>query len=70
MLQQIKDSTFTLHGIGTTLVHLFFTVGLLVCAITFKIFVLGEDPAGYFHPQQQQQEEDKEDKPATKGKGK
>ena len=67
MLHQVKENMFTPHGIITSLVHLFFTVGLVICVAAFKIFVMGEDPAGLFHPPQQQEE--KEDKPATKGKG-
>jgi hypothetical protein len=69
MLQQIKDNLFTIHGIITTLLHLFLTIGLVLSVATFKIFVLGQDPTGYFHSQPPPQE-DKEDKPPAKGKGK
>ena len=44
MFEHIKANIFTIHGLITTLIHLFLVVGFLTCWITFKIYVLGERP--------------------------
>lgn len=44
MFENIKANIFTIHGVITTLIHLFLVVGFLTCWISFKVYVLGERP--------------------------
>jgi hypothetical protein len=44
MFEHIKTNIFTIHGIITTMLHLFLVVGFLTCWITFKIYALGQRP--------------------------
>jgi hypothetical protein len=44
MFEHIKANIFTIHGLITTLIHMFLIVGFLTCWITFKVYVLGERP--------------------------
>lgn len=48
MFQQIKDNIFTLHGLITTIIHVFLVVGFITCWITVQVEVLGNDPTAVF----------------------
>ena len=48
MFQQIKENIFTIHGLITTLIHLFLVVGFVTSWVTFQVHVLGNDPVEQF----------------------
>lgn len=48
MFQQIKENIFTIHGLITTLIHMFLVVGFVTCWVTFQVHVLGNDPVEQF----------------------
>jgi hypothetical protein len=45
MFEHIKSNIFTIHGIITTLIHLFLVVGFVTCWVTFQVHVLGNRPS-------------------------
>lgn len=45
MFDTIKSMLFTFTGVVVTLLHVAFFVGVVTCAVGFKVYVLGEDPA-------------------------
>lgn len=45
MFENIKANIFTIHGIVTTMIHLFLVVGFVTCWVTFQVHVLGNNPA-------------------------
>jgi len=51
MFQQIKENIFTLHGLITTIIHVFLVVGFITCWITLQVEVLGNDPTAVFQTQ-------------------
>lgn len=44
MFEKIKQDLFTVHGVLTTLIHLFFVVGFVTCWIAYQTKVMGVDP--------------------------
>lgn len=44
MFDQIKTNLFTIHGIVTSLIHLFVVVGAVTVWIGTQVYVLGNDP--------------------------
>lgn len=44
MFEQIKANLFTIHGIVTSLIHLFVVVGAVTVWIGTQVYVLGNDP--------------------------
>lgn len=51
MFQQIKENIFTLHGLITTIIHVFLVVGFITCWITVQVQVFGNDPTALFQSQ-------------------
>jgi hypothetical protein len=45
MFENIKANVFTIHGIITTLIHLFLVVGFITCWVTFQVQVMGNRPS-------------------------
>jgi hypothetical protein len=56
MFENIKNNIFTIHGVITTLIHLFLVVGFLTCWIAFKVYVLGQRPVAPWANQGQVQQ--------------
>ncbi len=44
-MKAIKELLFTPTGIAVTVLHLAFFVGVATCAVGFRVYVLGDDPA-------------------------
>jgi hypothetical protein len=44
MFEQIKSNLFTIHGVVTSLIHLFVVVGAVTVWIGTQVYVLGNDP--------------------------
>jgi hypothetical protein len=51
MFQQIKENIFTIHGLITTIIHVFLVVGFVTCWITMQVKVFDNDPAKFLQPQ-------------------
>jgi hypothetical protein len=45
MFENIKANVFTIHGIITTLLHVFLVVGFVTCWVTFQVHVMGNRPS-------------------------
>lgn len=52
MFDQIKANLFTIHGIVTSLIHLFVVVGAVTVWIGTQVYVLGNDPVAAIQQQQ------------------
>jgi hypothetical protein len=66
MFEKIKQDLLTIHGIVTTLIHMFLIVGGVTCWIAFQTQVLGKDPLA---PKQDSSDE-KPNKPTGRTSGK
>lgn len=44
MFDNIKANLFTIHGVVTSLIHLFVVVGAATVWIGLQVYVLGNDP--------------------------
>lgn len=44
MFDEIKKNIFTVHGLLTSLIHLFLVVGFVTTWVVFQVHVLGNDP--------------------------
>jgi hypothetical protein len=51
MFEQIKANIFTVHGIITSLIHLFLVVGAVTVWIGTQVYVLGNDPVAQMQQQ-------------------
>jgi|688.fasta_scaffold1235004_2 hypothetical protein len=51
MFEQIKANIFTVHGIITSLIHLFLVVGAVTVWIGTQVYVLGNDPVAQMQGQ-------------------
>jgi hypothetical protein len=67
MFENIKNNIFTIHGVITTLIHLFLVVGFLTCWITFKVYVLGQRPVAPWASQGQAQQSAPTPPPKARG---
>lgn len=45
MFEQIKNNVFTIHGVITSLIHIFLIVGGVTSWILFQTQVMGFDPS-------------------------
>lgn len=53
MFEQIKANIFTIHGVVTSLIHLFLVVGAVTVWIGTQVYVLGNDPVAQIQQQTQ-----------------
>lgn len=44
MFDEIKRNIFTIHGVITTVIHVFLVVGFVTSWVVFQVHVLGNDP--------------------------
>jgi hypothetical protein len=44
MFDRIKEGLFTVHGLITSLIHLFVVVGAVTVYMGVQVYVLGNDP--------------------------
>ena len=44
MFENIKANIFTIHGLLTTLIHVFLVVGFMTCWVTFQVQFMGNRP--------------------------
>lgn len=44
MFENVKANLFTIHGVLTTLVHVFVVVGFVTCYVAFQTQIMGVDP--------------------------
>lgn len=51
MFDKIKEGLFTVHGVVTSLIHLFVVVGAATVWIGVQIYVLGNDPVAQVQQQ-------------------
>lgn len=51
MFENIKANIFTVHGVITSLIHLFLVVGAITVWIGAQVYVLGNDPVAQIQQQ-------------------
>lgn len=51
MFEQIKQNIFTIHGVATSLIHLFLIVGAVTVWVGVQVYVLGNDPVAQVQSQ-------------------
>lgn len=52
MFDNIKANLFTIHGIITSLIHLFVVVGAVTVWVGTQVYILGNDPVASIQQQQ------------------
>lgn len=53
MFDQIKANIFSIHGVITSIIHLFLVVGAVTVWIGTQVYVLGNDPVAQIQQQTQ-----------------
>lgn len=53
MFEQIKANIFSIHGVITSIIHLFLVVGAVTVWIGTQVYVLGNDPVAQIQQQTQ-----------------
>lgn len=53
MFDRIKENIFSVHGVITSLIHLFLVVGAVTVWIGTQVYVLGNDPVAQIQQQTQ-----------------
>jgi hypothetical protein len=56
-MKQVKELLFTLTGLGVSLLHLCFFIGVITLWIGIKLYVFDEVPLGNFSPPPPQQQQ-------------
>ncbi|MFN4894196.1 MAG: hypothetical protein ACK5HO_00245 [Pseudomonadota bacterium] len=51
MFESIKANIFTIHGILTTLIHVFLVVGFMTCWVAFQVQFMGNRPTTFWSNQ-------------------
>lgn len=51
MFDSIKANIFTIHGVITSLIHLFLVVGAVTVWVGVQVYVLGNDPVAQVQSQ-------------------
>lgn len=44
MFERIKENIFTVHGLLTTVIHVFLAVGFVTSWVVVQVHILGNDP--------------------------
>lgn len=53
MFDQIKANIFSIHGVITSIIHLFLVVGAVTVWIGTQVYILGNDPVAQIQQQTQ-----------------